>query len=160
MVSEPGRLGAPHRRYRRMVTTADGASTGSFDSTDWALTITVAVIWGSSFLWIAIGLDSLSPSTVAFGRLALGAAALWLFPSARRPIPRHVWTTVVVVAIAGNAAPGPRQGSARFGFRGPFGPPRGLPVPWWLGAGYGSQSRPSLRSSRINGLQRRASWTR
>lgn len=77
----PGPLGAlwcdGHRRA--LITTADGTSTEPFDSMDWALTLTVAVIWGSSFLWIAIG------------RLALGAAALELFPPARSAVPDELW---------------------------------------------------------------------
>jgi drug/metabolite transporter (DMT)-like permease len=93
------------RSTRRYLATADGTSTAAFDSTDWALTVTVAVIWGSSFLWIAIGLDSIAPSVVAFARLLLGAGALWLYPPARRHVPRKMWPTVAIVAVAGNAAP-------------------------------------------------------
>jgi drug/metabolite transporter (DMT)-like permease len=85
--------------------TVDGTNAGAFDTTDWALTLTVAVLWGSSFLWIAIGLDTLDPGVVAFVRVALGAVGLWALPSARRPVPRSVWPRIVVVAIAGNAGP-------------------------------------------------------
>ncbi len=83
----------------------DGTSTGAFELEDWALTLTVAVLWGSSFLWIAIGLDSLDPRVVAFGRVAFGAAALSVVPAARRPVPSAAWPTIAVVAVAGNAAP-------------------------------------------------------
>ncbi len=83
----------------------EGSNQGAFDRGDWLIAVTVAALWGSSFLWIAIGLDSLDPGVIAFGRVALGAAALWLFPAARRPVPRDLWPAVVVIAIAGNAAP-------------------------------------------------------
>ncbi len=83
----------------------DGTNTGAFELEDWALTVAVAALWGSSFLWIAVGLDSLDPRVVAFGRVALGAAALWVVPTARRPVPPSMWPTIVLIAVAGNAAP-------------------------------------------------------
>jgi drug/metabolite transporter (DMT)-like permease len=69
------------------------------------LVLLVASIWGSSFLWIAIGLDALEPGLVAFARVALGAAALFLLPGSRRSIDRADWSAVVVVGVAGNAGP-------------------------------------------------------
>lgn len=93
-----------HPEPRRRIV-VEGTNTEAFDHTDWTLTLTVAVLWGSSFLWIAIGLDTLDPRVVAFSRVALGAAALWTLPSARRSVPRQVWPTIIVVAVAGNAAP-------------------------------------------------------
>lgn len=83
----------------------DGTNTGAFDRQDWLLAFTVAVLWGSSFLWIAIGLDSLSPSVVALGRVACGAAVLWTLPSARKPILGPNWPVIPIIAIAGNAGP-------------------------------------------------------
>ena len=89
----------------RTLRTADGTNTGAFDGGDWLLTIAVATIWGSSFLWTAIGLDSLDPAAVAFLRIALGAAALWAYPPTRRPVDRTASPAILVVAVAGNAAP-------------------------------------------------------
>ena len=83
----------------------DGTNPGAFDRGDWLIAVTVATLWGSSFLWIAFALDSFGPGVIAFGRVALGAAALWLLPAARRPVPRTLWPTITIVAIAGNAAP-------------------------------------------------------
>ena len=88
---------------RRIV--VHGTNTGAFDRTDWALTFTVASLWGSSFLLVAIGLDSLDPRVVAFARVALGAAVLWTLPAARHPVPRSLWPTIAIIAVAGNAAP-------------------------------------------------------
>ena len=102
MDSRPSHVNHP-RPTRRII--VDGASSGAFDRGDWALTLAAAGLWGSSFVWIAIGLDSLDWRIVAFGRVALGAACLWVLPSARRSIPRSVWPTIVVIAVAGNAAP-------------------------------------------------------
>lgn len=65
----------------------------------------LGVIWGSAFLWIALGVDFLAPGVVAFGRVALGAAALAVFPKARRAIAREDWGRIAAVAVLGNAAP-------------------------------------------------------
>jgi drug/metabolite transporter (DMT)-like permease len=50
------------------------------DRRSWTLLLALAAIWGSSYLFIKIGLRSLSPEMVAFGRVAL--AALMLVPIA------------------------------------------------------------------------------
>jgi drug/metabolite transporter (DMT)-like permease len=69
------------------------------------LTLVIGLIWGSAFLWIALGVEHLSPGIVAFGRMALGAAALAAFPRARRRIAREDWGRIIAVALVGNAAP-------------------------------------------------------
>jgi drug/metabolite transporter (DMT)-like permease len=94
-------VGGPGRALR----TADGTNTGAFDTGDWLLAFAVATIWGSSFLWTAIGLDSLDPAAVAFLRTALGATALWAYPPTRRPVDRTASAGILVVAVAGNAGP-------------------------------------------------------
>ncbi len=85
--------------------TSEGTNTGSFDSGDWVLLLTVAMIWGSSFLWIAIGLDSFSPASVAFLRILLGAVVLLGFPSARQPVDKQDWPRIALVGVLGNAMP-------------------------------------------------------
>jgi drug/metabolite transporter (DMT)-like permease len=82
-----------------------GSRPDAYGPAEWGLTLTVGVIWGSAFLWIAIGVDFLSPGVVALGRVVLGAAALAAFPSARRLIARDDWARIVTVAVAGNALP-------------------------------------------------------
>ncbi len=86
-------------------TPPQGTNQSPFGSGDWLIAATVAALWGSSFLWIAVGLESLSPGVVAWARVALGATALWALPSARRPVGGEVWPTIAVIAVAGNAAP-------------------------------------------------------
>lgn len=85
--------------------TADGTNTGNFNRTDWALLLGVATVWGSSFLWIAIGLDAFHPGAIAFVRMVLGSIVLWMIPASRTPLPRSTWPALAVVALAGNAAP-------------------------------------------------------
>jgi drug/metabolite transporter (DMT)-like permease len=68
----------------------------------------LALIWGSSFLWIKLALRGLSPVEVTLGRLALGAAVLCLIAATRRErIPRSaaLWAHIAVAALFGNAVP-------------------------------------------------------
>jgi drug/metabolite transporter (DMT)-like permease len=85
--------------------TADGTNLGNFNQTDWALLITISLIWGSSFLWIAVGLDSFHPGVIALGRMIFGAAVLVVVPAARTPMPRSTWPALAVITVAGNSAP-------------------------------------------------------
>lgn len=82
-----------------------GSRTAAYGPAEWGLTLMIGLIWGSAFLWIALGVDDLAPGVVAFGRVALGAAALAAFRSARRSIARQDWARVAAVALLGNAAP-------------------------------------------------------
>ncbi|CAN5681979.1 DMT family transporter [soil metagenome] len=62
-------------------------------------------MWGSSFLFIAIGVDSFAPGVVAFARLALGAGTLALFPRARAKIEAEDWRRVAALGILWMAVP-------------------------------------------------------
>ena len=53
-----------------------GSRTAAYGPAEWGLTLMIGLIWGSAFLWIALGVDDLAPGVVAFGRVALGAGAL------------------------------------------------------------------------------------
>lgn len=66
---------------RKLFTASTAANEGNFTSQDWVLFFSVAAIWGSSFLFIDIGLDSLPPGLITLIRVGSGAAALWLLPS-------------------------------------------------------------------------------
>jgi drug/metabolite transporter (DMT)-like permease len=82
-----------------------GTNTGAYGPAEWSLTFTIGLIWGSAFLWIALGVDHLSPGVVAFGRVALGSIALATFSRARRRVAREDWARILAVAVFGNAAP-------------------------------------------------------
>ena len=66
--------------------TATGTHRGAFGWTEWGLLAGIAVIWGSSFLWMAIGLEAFNPGVVTMARVALGAAVVGLFRRSRLPI--------------------------------------------------------------------------
>ncbi|MCJ7711420.1 MAG: EamA family transporter [Chloroflexi bacterium] len=56
----------------------------------WVLFLTLGFLWGSSYLWIKIGLESLPPLTLIAGRLLLGGAFLAVVVAiARQPLPRE-----------------------------------------------------------------------
>jgi len=70
--------------------------------------VSLALIWGSSFLWIKLGLAALSPSQMVFARVALGALVLCTIALARRtPLPRggRMWGHLVVYVFFANVLP-------------------------------------------------------
>jgi drug/metabolite transporter (DMT)-like permease len=90
---------------RRVLHTAEGAKESAFGAVEWSLLSAIALMWGSSFLFIAIGLESLSPPVITLGRLLLGAAALAVVPRARRGIERADLPAVAFLGITWMAVP-------------------------------------------------------
>ena len=76
-----------------------------FTTGDWGLLGGAALIWGSSFFLIEIGLETLEPALVATFRLLFGAGALLLVPTARRRIDRRAWPAVVVLGLTWTGIP-------------------------------------------------------
>jgi drug/metabolite transporter (DMT)-like permease len=61
----------------------------------------VGGIWGSSFLFMAIGLEAVRPGLVTWLRVLFGAAAIWTFPGARRAaIAREDRVRLLALSIA------------------------------------------------------------
>jgi drug/metabolite transporter (DMT)-like permease len=68
----------------------------------------LALIWGSSFLWIKVAVDYLAPVDVAFVLVTLGALLLFLVLAlTRKPLPRgrSTWGHLFVIALFGNSIP-------------------------------------------------------
>jgi len=84
---------------RRLLETGRGSRPESFGATEWLLLASIAMIWGSSFLFIDLGLETLRPGVIALSRVALGVAALSLFPAARRPIGREDRARVALLGV-------------------------------------------------------------
>ncbi|NND85378.1 MAG: EamA family transporter [Acidimicrobiia bacterium] len=89
----------------RYLTTTDGTHDGHFGPTEWSMLAFNAVVWGSSFLLIAISIESLTPGMVAWARLTMSGAFLALIPAARKRIDREDWRPLGVIAVVGNAGP-------------------------------------------------------
>ena len=68
----------------------------------------LAVLWGSSFLFIKVGIEGLSPSQLVLGRLLTGASVLAAIVVVRRerlPRRRVVWVHLALLGVVGNIAP-------------------------------------------------------
>jgi drug/metabolite transporter (DMT)-like permease len=68
----------------------------------------LAAIWGSSFLFIKVGLEVLSPLQVALGRMVFGTVTLLVILLVRRerlPRDRRLWGHLAVTALLLNALP-------------------------------------------------------
>ena len=90
----------------RLITTSHGTNREAFSAQDWGLFISLALIWGSSFLLIAVGLDSFHPGVVTMLRVAFGAAVIALVPAARsRRIDRADWPRIALLAAVWVAIP-------------------------------------------------------
>lgn len=82
-----------------------GTHRGAFGPSEWGLVALVATIWGSSFLFIAIGIEGLRPGLVVFLRLLFGALTLAVLPGARVPVPRAAWPRLVALGVVWMAVP-------------------------------------------------------
>lgn len=79
---------------------------GEFTARDWGLLGAVALLWGSSFLLIKLGLEDFAPVTVAWLRLLFGALALALVPASRAPLRnRSDWGLIAVLGLVWMAVP-------------------------------------------------------
>jgi drug/metabolite transporter (DMT)-like permease len=89
----------------RVLSTAQGTRPEAFGPTEWGLLSAVALMWGSSFLWIDIGLEAFRPPVIAVARIVLGALALGFIRRSRRPVTREDWPRVVLLALVWTAIP-------------------------------------------------------
>lgn len=102
----PGRPTAPTAvPRRRLVETAEGASAEAFGAPEWGLFGFAALVWGSSFLFMDVGLDAFAPAVVTMARIGLGAAALLCVSRARRRLPREDWPRVALLGVVWMAIP-------------------------------------------------------
>jgi drug/metabolite transporter (DMT)-like permease len=90
---------------RSVLSTTAGTHLGSFTPLDWVLFLSIGLIWGSSFLLIAIGLDAFEPGLVTWLRIAFGASALWLVPASRQRLHRADFPRLVAVSTLWVAIP-------------------------------------------------------
>lgn len=72
---------------------------------DWSVLLTLSLIWGGSFLFMAIGLESFEPGLVTLLRVGFGALTLLFIPAARQPVPREDWGKVALLGFTWMAFP-------------------------------------------------------
>ena len=75
---------------------------------DWAILLLLSVLWGGSFLFIEIAVETVPPLTFVLIRVAIAAAALWLFLLARRqrlPVPPGALLAFAILALLNNVLP-------------------------------------------------------
>jgi drug/metabolite transporter (DMT)-like permease len=90
----------------RLLTTSYGTNREAFTASDWALFLSLSLIWGSSFLLMAIGLDAFHPGLVTMGRVTLGAVFLAFIPRTRSVrVDREDWGRIVTLAAIWTAIP-------------------------------------------------------
>ncbi len=92
-------MAATDERRSSLPTTNTGTHAGAFGASEWGLLTGIALIWGSSFVFMAIGLDSFRPGVVTLARVALGAGTLALVPKARTSIDRADRNRVFALGI-------------------------------------------------------------
>src|SRR5918996_166363 len=89
----------------RVLSTAQGTRPEAFGPAEWGLLSAVALMWGSSFLWIDIGPEAFRPPVIAVARIVMGALALGFIRRSRTPVAREDWPRVVLLAFVWTAIP-------------------------------------------------------
>ncbi len=77
-------------------------------TSDWIALVALGLIWGASFLGVAIALEGVGPVWVAAARIVIGAVTLALVAGVRRTIlPRNprVWLFAGAMGVVSNALP-------------------------------------------------------
>ncbi len=75
---------------------------------EWLVFLALGIAWGSSYLFIKIGVETLTPFTLVAGRLAIGAGVLAVAMAVTRqalPPNRSVYLHLLVVAMLGIVIP-------------------------------------------------------
>lgn len=89
----------------RIISSVEGTNRGSFSASDWGLFTSVALIWGSSFLFIAIALADFAPGVITWLRVGSGAATLAFVPRAHKPIMREDRPKLIALSFLWVAIP-------------------------------------------------------
>ena len=77
-------------------------------SKDYALLLTLATLWSTSFVFIKIGVQSVGPMTLTSARLGIAAAILYAglrLRGHRLPRDRRSWAVFAVIGLLGNILP-------------------------------------------------------
>lgn len=75
---------------------------------NWALLAALVAMWGSAFMFVKLGVATVSPATLVAGRLAVGAVILYAVMQVRGlalPPPGRRWMPLAALALVGNCVP-------------------------------------------------------
>ena len=75
---------------------------------DWAILLTLAVIWGGAFFFISVAVREVPPFTYVWLRVSLAALALWAYVwwrGAGSGLPRWAWRSILLLALINNVIP-------------------------------------------------------
>lgn len=75
---------------------------------DWAILLVLSVLWGGSFFFIEIALDTVAPLTLVLLRVALASAMLWIYLLVRREkfaMPQGTMLAFLILAMLNNVIP-------------------------------------------------------
>lgn len=81
------------------LTPVHGTNRAAFGPLEWGLFVTAGAGFGSAFVFIAVALESLSPAIITFIRAGAGAAAILIFPQARRPVDRSDRWRIILLSL-------------------------------------------------------------
>ncbi len=87
------------------LSTAHGTRDHAYGAFEWSLLLATALIWGSSFVFVAEALESFRPPVITASRLVLGFLVLVSFPPARRPVDRADWPMIAFLGVIWMAIP-------------------------------------------------------
>ena len=75
---------------------------------EWAILLTLALIWGAAFFCIKVAVTHVEPLTYVWLRLSIAAAALWAllrWRGERFGLPLKVWGAILLLALLNNMIP-------------------------------------------------------
>src|SRR3546814_13951971 len=84
------------------------ANMGSMSGRDWAILLFLSFLWGGSFFFIEIAVETVRPFTLVLIRVTIASAALWAFLLARGqrlPLPSGAVGAFVILALLNNVLP-------------------------------------------------------
>ncbi|MDQ8755844.1 DMT family transporter [Sphingosinicella sp. LHD-64] len=80
----------------------------SMSGRDWAILLALSVLWGGSFFFIEIAVESVAPFSLVLARLVLAGAVLWgvlLAKRERLPLPPGAASAFLILALLNNVVP-------------------------------------------------------
>lgn len=88
-----------------VLTTARGTRPDAFGASEWGLLAAIATMWGASFVFIDLALESTRPGLIALVRIATGALAIGLVRRSRASVAREDLPRIVLLGLVWMAIP-------------------------------------------------------